>query len=66
MTDDPNIDDRAAPPRLGQIADVFIRYGNFTLGGGSATTAVMHGQLVTKRRWLSDERRSRSASRSVV
>jgi chromate transporter len=55
MTDDPNIDDRAARPSLSQIADVFIRYGNFTLGGGSATTAVMHGQLVTKRRWLSDE-----------
>jgi hypothetical protein len=26
----------AARPGLGQIADVFIRYGNFTLGGGSA------------------------------
>jgi chromate transporter len=49
------IDDTAAQPGLGQIADVFIRYGNFTLGGGSATTAVMHGQLVTKRHWLSDE-----------
>jgi hypothetical protein len=48
-------DDVAARPGLGQIADVFIRYGNFTLGGGSATTAVMHGQLVTKRHWLSNE-----------
>jgi chromate transporter len=56
MADNPNIDNRAAQPSLGQIADVFIRYGNFTLGGGSATTAVMHGQLVTKRRWLSDEK----------
>jgi chromate transporter len=35
---------------------VFVRYANFTLGGGSATTAVMHGQLVTRRRWLNDER----------
>ena len=59
------IDDTPARPGLGQIADVFIRYGNFTLGGGSATTAVMHGQLVTKRRWLSDET-SHSASRSAV
>jgi chromate transporter len=48
-------DDVTARPGLGQIADVFIRYGNFTLGGGSATTAVMHGQLVTKRQWLSNE-----------
>jgi chromate transporter len=55
MTDDSNVDDRPAPPPLRQIADVFARYGNFTLGGGSATTAVMHGQLVTKRRWLNDE-----------
>jgi chromate transporter len=33
-------------PSLGQIADVFTRYGNFTLGGGSATTATVHGQIV--------------------
>ena len=43
-------------PSLGQIADVFVRYGNFTLGGGSATTAVMHGQIVTKRRWINDDK----------
>ena len=48
-------DGAAGHPRLGQIADVFVRYGNFTLGGGSATTAVFHGQLVTKRHWLNDE-----------
>jgi chromate transporter len=33
-------------PSLGQIADVFTRYGNFTLGGGSATTVTVHGQIV--------------------
>jgi chromate transporter len=54
MSDDPNIDDRAARPSLGQIADVFIRYGNFTLGGGSATSAVIHGQIVTRRHWVTD------------
>ena len=43
-----------APP-LGQIADVFVRYANFTLGGGSATTAVIHGEIVGKRRWVSEE-----------
>jgi hypothetical protein len=31
-------------PSLTQIADVFTRYANFTLGGGSATTAVIHGE----------------------
>ena len=56
MADEANIDVGAQRPELSQIADVFIRYGNFTLGGGSATTAVLHGQLVTKRRWLNDER----------
>lgn len=43
-------------PGLGQIADVFTRYGNFTLGGGSATTAVIHRELVDKRRWLNEDR----------
>lgn len=42
-------------PSLGRIVDFFVRYGNFTLGGGSATSAVMHRELVTKRRWLSDD-----------
>jgi chromate transporter len=27
----------------------------FTLGGGSATTAVMYSEIVTKRRWISEE-----------
>jgi chromate transporter len=45
----------SASPRLGQIADMFVRYGNFTLGGGSATSAVIHRELVTKRRWLNDD-----------
>lgn len=43
-------------PGLPSIAWVFVRYGNFTLGGGSATAAVLHHQLVEKRRWLTDER----------
>ncbi|WP_426265102.1 chromate transporter [Sphingomonas sp. PWP1-2] len=34
------------------IADVFGRYGNFTLGGGSATVAVLHRELLEKRRWI--------------
>jgi len=42
-------------PSLVQIADVFTRYGNFTLGGGSATIAVMHRELLDKRRWISPD-----------
>jgi Chromate transporter len=41
-----------AEPNLVQIADVFTRYANFTLGGGSATVAVMHRELLDKRRWV--------------
>jgi len=39
-------------PSLVRIADVFTRYANFTLGGGSATVAVLHRELLDKRRWL--------------
>jgi chromate transporter len=42
-------------PSLASIADVFTRYGNFTLGGGSATSAVIHGQIVTRRHWVTDQ-----------
>jgi chromate transporter len=42
-------------PTLGQIGNVFARYANLTLGGGNATTAVIHGEIVSKRRWVSEE-----------
>ena len=48
-------DDHTAHSRLAPIAWVFARYANLTLGGGSATTAVMHGEIVSKRHWVSDE-----------
>lgn len=47
-------------PNLRQIADLFVRYANFTFGGGSATTAVIHHELVSKRQWLDDDRFSLS------
>jgi chromate transporter len=39
-------------PALGELASVFARYANSTFGGGSATIAVLHDQIVEKRRWL--------------
>jgi chromate transporter len=51
-----NSEGEQAHPDLGRLAWVFVRYGNFTLGGGSATAAVLHRQLVEKRRWLTDDR----------
>lgn len=44
-----------APPTALKIADAFARYGNFTLGGGSATTAALHRELLEKRGWISTE-----------
>jgi chromate transporter len=41
-------------PGLVAIAGVFARYANLTLGGGSATVAVIHEQIVTKRSWISE------------
>ncbi|MGA7327381.1 MAG: chromate transporter [Rhodomicrobium sp.] len=46
---------RPATPSLGQIANVFARYANFTLGGGSATIAVLHREILEKRSWLSED-----------
>lgn len=42
------------PPGLLAIARVFTRYANLTWGGGSATIAVIHDQIVTKRSWISE------------
>ncbi len=54
MSDKPNASGQDRP-NLAQIADVFVRYGNFTLGGGSATVAVLHREVLEKRRWLTSD-----------
>ena len=43
------------PPSLGKLAFVFTRYANLNLGGGSATAATMHRELVVKRKWLTED-----------
>jgi chromate transporter len=40
---------------FGQMATVFAQLGNMTFGGGSATIAVIHREIVSKRRWTSEE-----------
>ena len=37
------------------IANAFLRYANFTLGGGSASVAVIHREVLDKRRWLNGD-----------
>lgn len=47
---------KAAPATLGGVGWVFARYANLTLGGGGATTAVLHHELLEKRHWLDNDR----------
>ncbi len=41
-------------PRLASLAGLFFRIGNFTFGGGAATTAALQRELVNKRLWLDE------------
>jgi chromate transporter len=42
-------------PSLAKLALVFARYANLTRGGGSATAATMHRELVAKCKWLTED-----------
>ena len=50
---DRSADELTGRPTLRQVASVFGRYANMTFGGGSATIAVLHQQVVERRSWLS-------------
>jgi chromate transporter len=55
MASSETLPDADAAPSLSRIADAFARYGNFTLGGGSATVAVLHREVLEKRKWISND-----------
>jgi chromate transporter len=40
-----------AKPSVRELSGVFFRIGNFTFGGGSATTAALQREIVERRRW---------------
>jgi chromate transporter len=42
-------------PSLRELAVAFLLRGNVTYGGGTATIATLHDELVRRRRWLSEE-----------
>ena len=42
-------------PSGGALARIFGRFGNMTFGGGSATIAVIHQEIVSKRKCVSEE-----------
>lgn len=44
------------PPSLHAMFAVFARFGNLTFGGGSATIATLHGEIVERRSWISQHR----------
>ena len=39
-------------PSLRALFSVFARYGNLTFGGGSATIATLHREIVDRRHWI--------------
>ena len=41
-----------AKPALPSMFWAFARYGNLTFGGGSATIATLHGEIVKRRTWV--------------
>ncbi len=41
-------------PSVGRLCAIFLRIGNFTFGGGSATAAALQRELVHRRGWLSE------------
>ena len=41
--------------RLRQVAGLFLKLGFTAFGGPAAHTAMMHGEIVERRRWLSDQ-----------
>jgi chromate transporter len=45
-----------SPPRLSQIALIYLRIGNLTFGGGDPTIAALQRELVDRKQWLSPDR----------
>lgn len=43
------------PPAPRSLAAVFLRYGSTTFGGGSATIGALHGEITTKRKWVTQQ-----------
>lgn len=41
--------------RLRSLAAVFLRHGNMTFGGGSATIGTLHPEIITKRSWVTQQ-----------
>jgi chromate transporter len=46
----------AVPPgQLGEVAQLFLRLGTTAFGGPAAHIAIMHDEVVTRRKWVDDQ-----------
>jgi chromate transporter len=45
----------APPGRLGEVAQLFLRLGATAFGGPAAHIAMMHDEVVTRRKWVDDQ-----------
>jgi chromate transporter len=54
MQDDPG--DVVAPPTLAELASVWWHIGVWSFGGPAAHVALMHREIVERRRWIDEER----------
>lgn len=48
--------DHSQPGRVGEVARLFLRLGTTAFGGPAAHIAMMHYEVVRRRRWMSDQR----------
>ena len=46
---------RPSPPRLLQVAALFLRLGSTAFGGPAAHIGIMHDETVKRRKWLDDQ-----------
>jgi chromate transporter len=56
MDAEPSSTIEAPKPTLGQLAWLFLRLGSTAFGGPAAHIAMIHDEVVTKRRWLTREK----------
>src|SRR4030042_5579357 len=51
----PPAPDRQAPHRLAEVAGLFLKLGLTAFGGPAAHVAMMHEEVVERRKWVDDQ-----------